>query len=115
MTDFLHTCKWCRKTYTAKRSHSEFCGTKCRVTSHRIHKDFKLFDEWVDEEMVKAKYYIPMPDVCVLYLLWFRAKQEDGSYKRFADVYISKGCPIEIEKKMKRMKLKYPIRYTRNG
>jgi len=53
-----------------------------------------------------------MPDACVLYLLWFRVKQEDSSYKRFADVYLSKGCPLEIEKKLKRMKLSKPIRYT---
>jgi len=76
-----------------------------------LNKDFKLFDSWVAEDVVKEKYYVPMPDECALYLLWFRQKEDDGSYKRFADVYISKGCPTALEKRLKKMKLKHPIRY----
>jgi len=115
MGDFIHTCKWCRKTYTAKRPHSHYCNTNCRVAHHRLNKDFKLFDSWVAEDVVKEKYYVPMPDECALYLLWFRQKEDNGTYSRFADVYISKGCPTALEKRLKKMKLKYPIRYLNAG
>lgn len=109
---FTHNCKWCRKHFVSKRPQTTFCGVACRVKSHRVLKDFKEFDMWVDEETVKAKYYVQQPEVCTLYLQWFRVKLEDGSYKRYADVYVSKSCPIEMEKKMKRKKLKFGIRYT---
>lgn len=109
---FSHNCKWCRKHFTSSIARTTFCSGNCRVKSHRLLKDFKPFDEWVDEETVKGKYYIPQPEICTLYLQWFRIKQEDGSYKRYADVYISKSCPIEMEKKMKRLKPKLGIRYT---
>lgn len=67
---------------------------------------------WVDEKTVKAKYYVQQEDICVLYLQWFKVKQDNGKYERFADVYINVGCSIEAEKKMLRRKLKFPMRYT---
>jgi hypothetical protein len=109
---FSHNCKWCRKHFTSPKPQAVFCGGACRVKSHRILKDFKEFDMWVDEETVKAKYYVRQPEVCTLYLQWFRVKQGDGSYKRYADVYISKSCTTQMEKKMKRKKLEFGLRYT---
>lgn len=111
--DLVKTCEWCRKVYESTRAHSTFCSTKCRVQSHRILKGYRVLELWVDEKTVKAKYYVQQEDICVLYLQWFKVKQDNGKYERFADVYINEGCSIEAEKKMLKRKLKFPIRYTK--
>ena len=110
--EIVKTCEWCRKVYSSKRAHSTFCCTNCRTQSHRILKEYRVLAKWVDEKTVKEKYYVQQEDICVLYLLWFRVKQDNGKYERFADVYINEGCSIEAEKKMLRRKLKFGIRYT---
>lgn len=111
--EMIHNCEWCRKVYKSKRGHSKFCCTNCRTQSHRILKAYRVLEKWVDEETVKSKYYIVQKDACVLYLQWFRVKQEDGTYQRFADVYVNNGCSVEAEKNMRKRKLAFGIRYAK--
>lgn len=75
-------------------------------------KNFKELDMFVDEETIKSKYYIIQSEICTLYIQWFRQKQDDGTYKRYGDVYVSKNCVVKMERMMKKMKMKFPIRYT---
>jgi hypothetical protein len=32
-----HICEWCGKAFMSSRRHTRFCGTRCRVASHRFH------------------------------------------------------------------------------
>ncbi len=87
------SCKWCRKTFEAKRKDNIFCSSVCKTDSWHIHKDFSLVEKWVDEETVQAKYKVSQGEACVIYLQWFKMDK-----KRYADVYLSKNCSISLKR-----------------
>jgi hypothetical protein len=95
---FTKSCKYCRKNFTSNQSKAVFCGTGCRVKSHRLLKGYKLIDEDVPEDIVKAHYleWLKPPYYnCDLFLRWFRVKFANGTIKRYADVYVNKDFKID--------------------
>jgi hypothetical protein len=83
------------------------------VRSFRIGEDFIRIEEFLPEAEVIVKYYCEQEFDCVIYLEWFRQKNESGGYNRFADVYISKEMSLALIEKIKRKKKDLPIRYTK--
>lgn len=101
-------CAFCKKTFTAKRSHARTCSGACRLAIFKIERDFELLSADIPEEEVKCKYMrIIDEDMChTMYLHWY---SQGG--KRFADVYLPKSnkkgkrCnPAEMLEKIKKMK-----------
>lgn len=90
-------CQFCKKIFTTARIHKVFCGTGCRVKSHRLLKDHKLIAELVPEDIAMAKYWEwQSPHTpSNLILRWFRCKFPDGISRRFADVYVNKDFKLE--------------------
>ncbi len=82
------------------------------MKEHRRSVDFYRLEYFVDEETIRSKYYVTGAGKSIYYLTWFRKKCEDGTYKRFADVWCAKNVSDELIKKLEKDKHKFPIRYN---